>query len=45
MAVTKMFSYTLWPWAYFTNKPDAAASSAPTPPNSALIPNVGNTLT
>jgi len=29
MAVTKVFSYTLWPWAYFTNGLDAASSSAP----------------
>jgi len=24
MVVTKMFLFTLWPWAYFTNGPDAA---------------------
>jgi len=28
MAVTKTISSILWPWAYFTSGPDAAASPA-----------------
>jgi len=31
----KTFSSTLWPWIYFTNRPDAAASLVPPAPNPA----------